>query len=149
METFKINEELEVICAWKKTRNGFKHTASLMKSGRNIDEVKCNYLNRTWERYTYETVLQKLLGKTNSILTPKERGQFEEVIKKGSSRDMDNLRSVGVVAMLGDIFGKDQKEKNDWKERMLKVGLGKGVIIPDDWDTLDGDTKQARLDGTL
>ena len=149
METFKINDELEVVCDWKKTRNGFKHTASLMRSGRNIDEVKCCYLNRTWERYTYESVLQKLLGKTK-FLTPKERGQLKEVITKGSSRDMDSLRRVGMVMELGNIFGGSQKGANDWKARMLRAGLGdSGLIMPDDWDTLDEDTKQERMDGVI
>lgn len=149
METFKINKELEVICEWKKTRNGFKHTASLMRNGRNIEEVKCNYLNRTWERYTYESVLQKLLGKTKQLLTPREIAQFEAVIKKGSSADMDSLRGIGIVAKLGEVFSRNQSEANDWKMRMLKAGLGDGILPPEDWDTLDEATKQTRLDKAI
>lgn len=150
METFKINKELEVICAWKKTRNGFKHTATLMRSGREIEEVKICYVNRTWERYTYESVLQKLLGKTKSFLTPSEIAQFEEAIKNGGGRDMAHLKSIAIVAELGNIFGRNQTEKNDWKMRMLKAGLGNsGLIVPEDWDTLDEDTKQARVDGAI
>lgn len=62
----------------------------------------------------------------------------------------NDLKAVAMVAMLGDIFGTNQKESNDWKARMLKAGLeNKGLIMPDDWDTLDEDTKQARLDGAI
>jgi len=33
---------------------------------------------------------------------------------------------------------------------MIKAGLGdKGLIMPEDWDSLDEDTKQARLDGVI
>jgi len=57
---------------------------------------------------------------------------------------------IGKIAALGEVFGSTQKEKNDWKERMLKAGLGnKGLEMPEDWDKLDEDTKQARLDKVI
>src|SRR3990167_5338998 len=31
---------------------------------------------------------------------------------------MQNLRTIAAVAMMGDIFGTNQKEKNDWKARI-------------------------------
>jgi hypothetical protein len=51
---------------------------------------------------------------------------------------------------MGELFCDNQKDKNDWKVRMLKAGLeNKGLIMPEDWNTLDEDTKQARLDGVI
>ncbi|KKT23937.1 MAG: hypothetical protein UW07_C0019G0016 [Candidatus Nomurabacteria bacterium GW2011_GWF2_43_8] len=42
------------------------------------------------------------------------------------------------------------KESNDWKARMLRAGLeGRGLIMPDDWDTLPEAEKTKRLDGAL
>jgi hypothetical protein len=52
-----------------------------------------------------------------------------------------------MVAKMGEIFGQTEKEKNDWKARMLKAGLGgKGLEMPDDWDTLTEKEKKRRLD---
>lgn len=64
-------------------------------------------------------------------------------------RDSD-LKRIAMVAKLGDIFGRDQKEKNDWKARMLKAGLeNRGLIMPDDWDTLSEEDKETRLNGAI
>lgn len=60
------------------------------------------------------------------------------------------LKTTGIVAMLGEIFGTTQKEKNDWKARMLKAGLeNRGLIMPDDWDTLSEDEKTRRLNKVI
>jgi hypothetical protein len=57
---------------------------------------------------------------------------------------------VESIAKLGDLFCDNQKDKNDWKARMLKAGFeNKGLQMPDDWNTLDEDEKQRRLDGVL
>lgn len=64
---------------------------------------------------------------------------------------IDRLKTVGIVALMGDIFHKgDCKAGNDWKARMLKAGLeGRGLIMPDDWETLSEEEKQSRLDGAI
>lgn len=45
------------------TKNGFKHEATLVKRQTKNIKVKINYLNRTWERFKYESVMKKLLKK--------------------------------------------------------------------------------------
>lgn len=151
MQTFTINKHLEVICESINTRYGFKHLAILFRDGEEIGSAKCCYYNRTWERYQYENVLEKLAHKNN--LTKKENQLFKLKIKN-QFRDEDpaikNLKTIGMVAGLGELFGQTQKEKNDWKERMLRAGLeGKGLDMPADWDSLDEDTKEARLNGAI
>lgn len=149
MKIFKIAKGLEVVCESLKTRNGFKHTATLLINGRDCESVKCTYLNRTWESYEFESVLKKLLEDTKR-LKPLERKQFEACIKNGGVRELDNLKTVSTVMALGNIFGKDQKEKNDWKTRMLKAGLeNKGLIMPDDWNELSEDDKENRLNKVI
>lgn len=154
MQIFKINESLEAVCEWKKTRIAFKHEATLMLNGQDVAKVKICYQNRTWERYTYESVLQKLFGASKELyikgqLKLEDIQQFEETIKNGGEREMANLRSIGTVTKLGEVFGRNPKEANDWKARMLKAGLGEGIEMPSDWDTLDEATKTARLDGAI
>ena len=49
----------KVICFTEKTRNGFKHVAVLEY---NEEKITVNYLNRTWESFEYQTVLNKLIA---------------------------------------------------------------------------------------
>lgn len=48
----------------KNTRNGFKHIASISKDDGILITYTCHYINRTWERYTYESVLHKAINGT-------------------------------------------------------------------------------------
>jgi len=145
MQSFKINKNLEVVCEWKKTRMAFKHEATLLRNGCAVDKVKICYQNRTWERFEFDSVLEKLAEKTG------EKAISKFVKNRTSDYGTEQLRTVRNIAKLGEIFcSGDQKKTNDWKARMLKAGLeGKGLIMPEDWDQLDEDTKQARLDGAI
>jgi hypothetical protein len=60
---FFLDDTYSVVCQFAKTRQGFKHIATLIRNGLEVCEVKECYLNRTWERFEYETVLCKLVRK--------------------------------------------------------------------------------------
>ncbi len=64
------------------------------------------------------------------------------------NKESSVLQFTGVVAALGDIFCDEQKDRNDWKVRMLKAGLS-GLSIPDNWDALSEDEKQLRLNRVI
>jgi len=68
---------------------------------------------------------------------------------KNEEKYKSNFRTIANVSALGEIFGKTEKEKNDWKLRMIKAGLGEGFIIPDDWDQLTEKDKGNRLDNII
>lgn len=53
---------MEFINEFKKTRNGFSHTSKLY-NGSLIVEVKCNYLNRTWEVYPFQSSMRQAVTK--------------------------------------------------------------------------------------
>jgi hypothetical protein len=148
MRIFKITKDIEVVCESQRTKSGFRHLATLMKNGREQDTAKCCYLNRTWERYEFQSVLSKLVDKT-SYLSDDEKKICEDFIE-GDQTDWSDFKMVSNIAKLGDLFCDNQKDKNDWKERMLKAGFeNKGLIMPDDWNTLDEETKQKRLDSVI
>ena len=156
MKTFQINEYLEIVCDWKKTRNGFKHEATLLLNGIERETVKVCYLNRTWEAYEYQSVIHKLLEKSK-LLSKDEQELIKDKLDgkdgydgEGNKQAMSALGSIGMVAALGNVFGKTIEEKNRWKKRMLDAGLkGKGLNFPEDWDSLSEEDKQARLDGAI
>ena len=62
--TAKVNgNEITFRCYTTDTRNGFCHTAHYCGWDYNITDSKCPYINRTWERFTYESVLIKAIDK--------------------------------------------------------------------------------------
>ena len=61
--TAKVNgKEYEFRCYTTWTRNGFCHTVE-NRTYRNVSNTKVSYLNRTWERFTYETALKRAIDK--------------------------------------------------------------------------------------
>lgn len=59
--------EILIICRSESTRKGFKHIAEIQsRNGKNghfytLNTAKCSYINRTWERYNFESVIHKAL----------------------------------------------------------------------------------------
>ena len=52
---------IEFINTAKSTRSGFYHKTELYIDSEFILECKCNYLNRTWESYPYQSVMKNAL----------------------------------------------------------------------------------------
>ena len=146
---FRINDKMEIQAVSEKTRNGFRHVAKLYVDGQEVDKATAHYLNRTWESYEYESVIHDLINKSSYI------SQKEETKKKFAVASHQKIegefKTIGAVAQLGEVFGgKTLKEKNAWKLRMLKAGMGnKGFEVPDDWDKLSEEEKAKRLDKVI
>ena len=158
----KITKQLAVGAEYYETSRSWGHKAHLYLgrtengNGNLILKEKVRYYNRTWESYKFETVLKNLYfeAKKKNLLSAYHLRLFKKMIDNGgkveAKRIKQEFKTVAMVASLGSIFGKTQKESNDWKARMIKAGLGsKGLIMPDDWDELDEDTKQTRLDAII
>ena len=151
MKTFQINNEAVIVCDWKKTKTAFKHEATLLVNGVERVTTKICYLNRTWEAYEFESVIEKLLDKTQ-YLNEAERKAF---LDKCAGRTREEVKSmfgaIGAVALMGEIFhAGNPRAINDWKTRMLKAGFGNsGLIMPEDWDSLSENDKEARLNGAI
>jgi len=148
MEEFKISERIQIRCSTQNSRTGFKHVARLVRDGDEIQTSTVSYYNRTWERYEYQSVMKQLIDKSK-FLSDEEMNLCTEFIKTGNAPDNSGFKSTAMVAMMGDIFCKDKKESNDWKARMIKAGLGQGIQMPDDWDELDEETKELRLNKVI
>lgn len=58
---FTLNNDYSIQCEFKDKKEGFSHIAKLWKKGRILCSVKENYINRTWERFEFETVLKKCI----------------------------------------------------------------------------------------
>lgn len=81
-KTFKINDTYTIICETSKTRNGFKHTAHLLRNNQDTGEkVKINYINRTWETYTYQSVINKLISSSKIEELAKIKDLWDKINK--------------------------------------------------------------------
>jgi lysyl-tRNA synthetase class II len=150
MKTFKVNQNYQIGCEYQKTRNGFKHVAKLFRTGlsgttTNISETKVCYLNRTWESFEYETVIEKLLQINSDLFSKQTITKFLKRQKGEYKKQFqDNCKTISAIAQIGNLLCNDQKEKNDWKKRMLLAGLP-DLNIPEDWDLLSENDKENRL----
>jgi hypothetical protein len=45
------------------TERGFSHTCSLLVNGTKVGKNSADYYNRTWESYTYQTVMKNTVRK--------------------------------------------------------------------------------------
>lgn len=76
--------------------------------------------------------------------------QIKKEEEEQNKRADSFMKSVSMVASLGDLMTNNQKEANDWKARMLKAGLeNKGLIMPEDWETLPEAEKETRLNNVI
>lgn len=73
MKLFDINNRFSVVCQAVKTRNGFRHEATLLCNGSDVLAAKQSYQNRTWERYPFETVLGNLADKWEGLDYPADK----------------------------------------------------------------------------
>ena len=149
----EITKHLRVKAETYETRYSWGHKAWLYLNEQEIAYTKRTYYNRTWEAWTFESVITSLYNKAKKqkLLSKYYLRLFKKFIDNGgkveAERVKQEFKTIATIASLGSIFGKDQKESNDWKARMIKAGLGnKGLVMPEDWDSLDENTKQARLD---
>ena len=146
MKTFEISKRECVECSYQKTRYGFKHTAVYYKDGLAMGTTKCCYYNRTWESFEYESVLKQALDKFSKRSKEDQKGIMESFRKADLQRVNASFGMIGAIAKLGEVLTDNKKEQNDWKERMLKAGLGdKGLTMPEDWNTLSEEEKETRL----
>lgn len=151
MQTFKLNNKIEIDCQSKSNRKGFQHVATLKLNGYEVLTTRTQYYNRTWERYQYESILRQLADRIEykKILTKNELSLFRRFIKNPQrvEDDLKPLKRLGALTALSGIFGGTLKEKNDRKVRILKNQLGESFMLPDNWDDLSEEEKAKRLEG--
>lgn len=156
MKTFKINKSAQIVADTYGNSRSWGHKATLLIDGEDVAHTKIRYYNRTWERFEYEDVLRKVLTETKQGRELLGKDYQEKVKKlldgwaKDSNAEFSSMfNTIAMVAKMGEILTDDKKSANDWKARMIKAGLGEGISMPDDWDSLSEDEKEKRLNKTI
>lgn len=62
-------KDVSFFCDYYETRNSWGHRGHVMGIGLNDLDTKIRYYNRTWECYTYQSLLFRLLDKYATYLT--------------------------------------------------------------------------------
>lgn len=141
--TFQPTQAIKIECVSENTSYGFRHLATVYKNGLKVGFGKATYYNRSWEKFEFQSaMIQAVKG---ADLTSQEKA---DVLKwlEGDRTDWSGFHMVGAMAKLGDVMATTPKEKNVWKERMLRAGLeNKGLDIPSDFGGLPEEVKSARL----
>ena len=78
-------------------RSGFVHKTTLYKDGVYVGENKCQYYNRTWEQYTYQSVMKGLIYNLQCSIKESYRNSWKE--KNGIKR----LKKARECEMLLDL----------------------------------------------
>lgn len=69
-------KEIVFLNNWRGTASGFMHETELYINGWQASDARCFYINRTWERYTYQTVMLEAVQKLIEKETKREKSAF-------------------------------------------------------------------------
>ena len=61
---------------WRGTRSGFAHETELFIDGWRASAARCSYINRTWERYCYQSVMLQAVHMLQEEETAREKAYF-------------------------------------------------------------------------
>ena len=114
-KTFTIN------CYEQNTRYGFRHVAFLKQAWDEVQIAKACYYNRTWERFTYETVLKTGLEKLlkNKTITKEEHAELYNILidRKAQAEHEEAEKQIQAFQALYE------KTSDDFKERAKNLPL--------------------------
>ena len=69
-------KEILFLNNWRGTGSGFMHETELYIDGWQAAAARCHYINRTWERYSYQSVMLEAVHKLQEEETAREKAYF-------------------------------------------------------------------------
>lgn len=93
----KDNTRYNFYCRTEDTRHGFKHVCELFIDGYLWNSAVCYYLNRTWERWAYQTVCLEAVNKELNRIYDNTKNCYKE--GKGIKRLTDKHKKA-----IDDLF---------------------------------------------
>lgn len=82
--TASNGDEFTFVCEWRNKRNGFAHDCTVYRGTYEMRKESCHYLNRTWESYTYQSVMRDAMHEL--INEQKNRGISDYKTQNGVRR---------------------------------------------------------------
>ena len=112
--TAKVNgKEYEFRCYTTWTRNGFCHT--VQNRTFNVSDTKVSYINRTWERFTYESALKRAIEKLlkETYLSEEVVEEIRAQIINGKAAEVEEQcnRELAAFEKLHESLSPENKER--------------------------------------
>lgn len=79
MNIHKLNidgQEITFLNSWRGTGSGFMHETELYINDWQASTARCYYINRTWERYSYQSVMLEAVHQLQEKETEREKAYF-------------------------------------------------------------------------
>ena len=92
-------KEIIFINTWRGTGSGFLHETELFIDGWAATAARCHYINRTWERYSYQSVMLAAVHKLQEEETAREKAYFLQV---NGYKNMMEHRKAAFMEYLAD-----------------------------------------------
>lgn len=81
--TTQKGEQFIFICEWTATKNGFKHICEIHgESGYPLASATIKYINRTWEKYEYQTAIYHAIDNLKLSNDKQENTALKTRLKK-------------------------------------------------------------------
>ena len=84
---------------WRGTGSGFVHETELYIDGWHASAARCHYINRTWERYSYQSVMLEAVHKLQEKETAREKAYF---LRINGYKNMMSYRKAAFVEYLAE-----------------------------------------------
>jgi hypothetical protein len=95
--------------SYESTRGGFRHTSEVYIDGVFMHKSKCSYSNRTWESYTFQSVMKNALHELIDARKAELKAEYKERfgVKRMSAIEVEYLANDDeLVILLKDQRGK-------------------------------------------
>ena len=92
--------EYVFINSWRKNHSGFMHESELLKNGYSLGKNKIQYYNRTWECYTYQSVMKGLVFKLQESYKESFKTSWKD--NHGIKRLTEEKRKIMMENLLND-----------------------------------------------
>jgi hypothetical protein len=111
IKKFEINDNEYTFVSniWDR-KNSWGHEVTLFKNNTEIGSASITYLNRTWERYTYQSVMQKVVDhlltamEENFISGYKEIFEIKRLTKQKRRSVIDTFEQLIEVQELRELY---------------------------------------------
>lgn len=91
--TIKIGK-FDFLCKSAWDNIAFHHTADAIYKWKHVGYAYCQYYNRTWERWTYQTAVLDALYNAKEKYSPRKWSEYEEWINSPLKKDIDEARQL-------------------------------------------------------
>ena len=120
-ETTVNSRKFTFTCYTQSTSYGFRHVAFFDEAWGEIQLAKACYYNRTWERFTYETVLKKALANLLKYkdITKEEHEELYAILIDGKAQKEYEECEKQIQAFQA-LY---EKTSDDFKERAKELPL--------------------------